>query len=274
MRADLHVHSTASDGTATPTELVELALGAGLDVLAIADHDSVAGLAEASRAAENTGLTLIPAVELSAVSQGIDVHILAYFVDPTEPRLLADLELLRAVRFRRASAMVEALSEAGYSVTLDDVLALSDGGAVGRSHVARALVGSGAAESVSDAFRRLIGRGMPFYVPKDSQSPENVISTMRDLGAIPVLAHPGVTQADPIIPQLVDAGLLGIEAYHADHTPEQRVAYATLAADLGLLVTGGTDFHGAAAPNPTLGSVDIPSEVVAALLAAGEARPA
>jgi predicted metal-dependent phosphoesterase TrpH len=272
MRADLHVHSTASDGTATPGELVSLALDCGLDVLAIADHDSVSGLPEAFRAAQGTELTLIPAVELSAVSDGLDIHVLAYFVDPFDPRLVDELVDLRAARSRRAQTMVEALSAAGYAVSLDDVLALSDGGAVGRSHVARALVGSGAAESVSDAFKRLIGRGMPFYVPKDSKSPETVISTMRELGAIPVLAHPGVTHADPIVPSLVKAGLLGIEAYHADHTPEQRVAYARLARDLGLLVTGGTDYHGTAAPNPALGSVDVPEDAVRALLAAGERR--
>jgi len=269
MRADLHVHSTASDGTATPAELVSLALERGLDVLAIADHDSVSGLAEANRAANDTGLTLVPAVELSAVSDGIDVHILAYFVDPADSGLQSQLSKLRAARHRRAEAMVAALADAGYAVSLEDVLALSDGGSVGRSHVARALVGSGAAESVSDAFRRLIGRGMPFYVPKDSTSPETVISAMRDIGAIPVLAHPGVTGANRLIPALVDAGLLGLEAYHADHTTQQRKAYTRLAEELGLLVTGGTDYHGSAAPNPTLGSVDIPESAIRALLAAG-----
>ncbi len=272
MRADLHVHSTASDGTATPSQLVSLALRNQLDVLAIADHDSVSGLSQAQAAAERTPLTLIPAVELSAVSDGVDIHILAYFIDPTDPRLLAELEDLRAARFRRAEAMVGALTDAGYAVSLEDVLALSDGGSVGRSHVARALVGSGAAESVSDAFKRLIGRGMPFYVPKDSKSPEAVISAMRDLGGIPVLAHPGVTRADHLIPELIGAGLLGIEAYHADHTVVQRDAYAQLAAESGLLVTGGTDFHGPHAPNPALGSVDVPDEAILALLAAGERR--
>ncbi len=273
MRADLHVHSTASDGTSTPSELVAAALDSDLDVLAIADHDSVAGLAESARAALGTRLTLVPAVELSAVSaDGLDVHILAYFVDPSDPGLIRALEELRAARFRRAESMVDALAGAGYEVTLDDVLALSDGGAVGRSHVARALVGSGAAESVSDAFRRLIGRGMPFYVPKDSRSPETVIAAVRGFGAIPVLAHPGVTQADPLVPSLVEAGLLGIEAYHADHTPAQREHYAAWARRLDLLVTGGTDFHGHAAPNPALGSIEIPPEAVEALLAAGAER--
>jgi 3',5'-nucleoside bisphosphate phosphatase len=269
MKADLHVHSTASDGTCTPSELVALALESGLSVLSIADHDSVSGLAEARLAAENTGLTLVPAVELSAVNDGIDVHILAYFVDPTDPRLESELAELRAARHRRAATMVAALRAAGYPVDIDSVLELSDGGAVGRSHVARALVGAGAAESVSDAFQRLIGRGMPFYVPKDSRSPETVISVMRELGAIPVIAHPGVTQVDHILPALMEAGLLGIEAYHADHTPEQRREYARLAADLGLLVTGGTDYHGPFAHNPMVGAIEVPEDAVLALLRAG-----
>jgi 3',5'-nucleoside bisphosphate phosphatase len=270
MRADLHVHSTASDGTATPAELVALALERGIGVLAITDHDSVSGLGEALDAAASTGLTIIPAVELSAVSDGMDIHILAYFVDQTDPRLETELVELRAARFRRARTMVDALSDAGYAVDLDTVLSLSNGGSVGRSHVARALVGTGAAESVSDAFTRLIGRGMPFYVPKDSRSPEAVISAMREIGAIPVLAHPGITHADELLPELIDAGLMGIEAYHADHTPEQRAEYARLAAARGLLVTGGTDFHGPTAPNAALGSIEVPESAVRALLDAGK----
>ncbi len=270
MRADLHVHSTASDGSVTPRELVKLALSNGVDVLAIADHDSVEGLAEAFEAAENTELTIVPAVEFSALHEDVDVHILAYFVDPHDTGLARELSELRAARRQRAEAMVVALSDAGYVVSLSDVLTLSDGGAVGRSHVARALVGSGAAESVSDAFERLIGRGMPFYVPKASKSPETVISLIRSFGAIPVLAHPGVTGIDERIGDLVEAGLLGIEAYHADHTPKQRLEYAELAVRLGLLVTGGSDFHGAYAHNPDLGSVYVPEAAVRGLLSAGE----
>lgn len=270
MRADLHVHTTASDGTLTPTQVVELAQERHVDVLAVADHDSVEGLGQAAQAARAAGITLVPAVELSAVADGIDVHVLAYFVDPGDPLLLDRLSELRASRGRRAEAMVAALADAGYPVTIQDVLALSDGGAVGRSHVARALVASGAAQSISDAFRRLIGRGRPYYVAKDSRSPREVVGIVRDLRAIPVLAHPGVTHADPLIDELVAAGILGIEAYHADHSPADRERYAALAARLGLLVTGGTDYHGPDAPNPELGSVDVPEQAVLALLAAGE----
>jgi predicted metal-dependent phosphoesterase TrpH len=164
--------------------------------------------------------------------------------------------------------MVEALTEAGHRVSFDDVLTFSGAGAVGRSHVARALVAAGAAESVPDAFQRLIGRHRPFYVPKVSTTAEEVVARIRGLGGLPVIAHPGVTCVDELIPGLVDAGLAGIEAYHADHTPVQRESYAAMAAALGVLATGGSDFHGIAVHAADLGDVDIPEPAIAAFLAA------
>lgn len=271
MKADLHTHTTASDGTVTPAGIVELALDRGIDFLAISDHDSVDGIAEACAASIGSGLTLIPACELSSVSSDRDVHILAYFVDVDDPRLLGHLADLRNARHRRAQSIVSALADAGFGVTLDDVLALSDGGAVGRSHVARAMVRAGHAADIADAFERFLGHGKPFYVQKDSRSPAEVISTICDLGAIPVLAHPGITKADDLMSELVSAGLMGIEAYHADHTPAQREYYAHWATRLNLLATGGTDYHGPHSPNPDLGSVAIPQQAVQALLDAGSA---
>jgi 3',5'-nucleoside bisphosphate phosphatase len=270
MRADLHVHSTASDGTLTPRQLIARAKANGVDVLAIADHDSVAGLGEGLEAANDAGIRLVPAVELSAVTDGRDTHLLAYFVDQDSPVLAEQLRRLREARLARAESMVAALNDAGFRVALADVLALSDGGAVGRSHVARALVDAGHADTVAEAFQTLIGRNRPFYVAKQSASLPEVITGVRELGAIPVLAHPGVTKVDDLIPEMLAAGLLGIEAYHADHTPEQVARYAALATAHGLLVTGGTDFHGPHAPNPDIGAVDVPEAAVRALLAAGE----
>lgn len=269
MKADLHVHSTASDGTLSPRDLVALAVQRGLSVLAITDHDSVEGLSEAREAAASTSLTLIPAVELSANAGGRDVHILGYFVRPDDEHLRSHLTDLRAARLRRAHSMVEALSEAGYSVSIDDVLELSAGGAVGRSHVARALVNRGHVDTVADAFQHLIGRGRPFYVAKDVRTPAEAIACIRDTGGIAVVAHPGISDVDDLLGSMIDSGLNGIEAYHADHTPAQRSHYAKIAADFGLLVTGGSDFHGPAAPNPALGTVAIPFEAVDALMAAG-----
>lgn len=269
MRADLHVHSTASDGTVSPAALVALALERGLSVLAIADHDSVEGLAEARSAAAGTQLTLVPAVELSSVSSsGHDIHILGYFIDPHDRTLLAHLEDLRDARMRRARTMVDVLNQAGYEIGMDDVLCLSGGGAVGRSHVARALVSAGHATDVADAFRRLIGRDRPFYVSKDVRTPEEAVSCIRESGGLAVIAHPGVNSMDDLIEPLTAHGLAGIEAYHADHSSKQRNHYAAMARDLGVLTTGGSDFHGPTAPNPALGSVEIPSAAIEAFLAA------
>ena len=267
MKADLHVHSTASDGTLSPSSLVDLALERGLSVLAIADHDSVSGLAEASAAAEGTSLTLIPAVEFSAAQGGFDVHILAYYVDPTSPVLAEELAALRHFRLERAEMIVTALQEGGVPITLESVLAISDGGAVGRSHIARALVEHGHADTVSSAFRSYVGRHAGYYREKRSRTPRAVVESIRESGAVPVLAHPGVTQSDELIPEMIAAGLLGIEAYHADHTPEQTERYAHMASELGMITTGGTDYHGPAAHNPELGSVHVPETSIRALLA-------
>lgn len=272
MKADLHVHSTASDGTLTPAELVTHARGQGVDVLAIADHDSVQGLPDAFQAAEEADILLVPAVELSAVVGIHDVHVLGYFIDHTDAQLAGHLRDLREARMRRAQTMIEALADAGYEMSMADIAAIADGGTIGRSHVARALVVAGHASSVRDAFERLIGRDKPFYVSKDVRPPAEVVEMIVSSGGLAVVAHPGVSRIDDIIDELVDAGLGGIEAYHADHTPEQRARYAALAAQRGLLVTGGSDYHGPNAPNPEVGSVDLPKQAVQALLAWGEER--
>jgi 3',5'-nucleoside bisphosphate phosphatase len=266
MKADLHVHSTASDGTLTPTALVELALREGLDVLAIADHDSVEGLAEALAAAQGTTLTVIPAVELSAALGDRDVHILGYFIDHEDPGLLAHLSTLRRARLERATRTVERLADAGIAVDLEDVLGLAAGGSVGRSHLARALVSRGHAEGVAQAFDRYIGRGRPYYVAKEVGGPADVIGIVRNAGGIAVVAHPGVGRLDDEIAGLAEAGLGGIEAYHADHDSRQRDYYAEMAERMGLFVTGGSDYHGPEAPNPILGSVKLPQAAVERLL--------
>lgn len=278
MRFDLHLHTTASDGHLTASALVEAAARAGLDAIAVTDHDSVDAIAPALYAADSLrasggpDLLVIPGVELSAAVDGRDVHVLGYFIDHTDGVLRSRLETLRTARLDRARSMVEALREAGYAVTIDEVLELAEGGAVGRSHVARALVERGHIASVAQAFEELIGRGQPYYVPKPAISPSEVVRIVRDAGGIPVLAHPGVTGIDDLVPALVADGLAGLEAYHAEHSPERRARYAAWAADLGLLVTGGSDFHGATAPGAGIGTVEIPDSVLADLLAARDTR--
>lgn len=272
MRADLHVHSTASDGVLTPTQLVSRALERGLTILALADHDSVEGVAEAQQSATGSSLRIIPAVEFSASVNERSIHILGYFVDPQDKALLLLLARLRESRTRRARAIVEALQTAGFEVSLANVLQISHGGAVGRTHIARALVNSGSASSVADAFERLVGRGMPFYRPKEPTAPAVCFRAILSAGGIPVLAHPGVTRADDLITGLISGGLLGIEAYHVEHSPAQRKRYAALAAERGLLVTGGSDFHSPIAHRRDLGSARVPAVAVDALIAAGERR--
>jgi hypothetical protein len=268
MRIDLHAHSTASDGVLAPAALVADAARAGVGVLGLTDHDSLEALPAALAAAQEVGVVLVPGVELSVGPvDGRDVHILGYFVDPGDRRLQERLSFFRAARLDRAARMVTALSEAGIDIALADVLALAEDGAVGRSHVARALVNGGHVASVDEAFERYLSRGRPFYHAKSATDPAEAVHLLVDAGAVPVLAHPGLSDADDLIPGLVAAGLVGIEAYHADHSPQDQARYEHVAHSLGLLVTGGSDHHGPGTPSAPLGSVDVPDHVWPDLLA-------
>lgn len=258
MRADLHVHSRMSDGTLPPRELVELAARNQVSVLGLADHDSVSGIREAVEVSVPLGVTVIPAVELSAAVDDRSLHILGYGIDVANPPLLAALADLRSARMERAGAIVAALRAEGYDISPGAVMALSAGGAVGRTHIARALVSLGHAEDVSDAFERFVGRGRPFYRPKAHLEPRSAIELIIGSGGIAVLAHPGVSGTSDLIGYLVAAGLRGVEAHHVEHTAAQRDSLVKQADDLGLLKTGGTDYHSPDAPHPDLGEVSIP----------------
>lgn len=259
---DLHLHSTASDGVLAPAALVELAARAGCPAIALTDHDSVAGVPEALAEAATTPVTVIPAVELSAGVDGRDMHVLGYHVDHTDPTLLARLQRLREIRAERAERIVASLHEAGIDVALEDVLRLADGGAVGRAHVAQLLVSTGHAASVEDAFKRLLGRAAPHYIPKPLAAPAEVIGWILDAGGVPVLAHPGLSQVDDLIAELVGDGLAGIEAHHSAHDAETVHRYVELAHRLGLIVTGGSDFHGLDREGDQLGRANVPVDVV------------
>jgi len=272
MTLDLHTHSTASDGTLAPAALIAAAKDAGLDAISLCDHDSVAGTAEALSAGREYGITVIPGVELSAETGGISVHILGYFIDHTDPDLERLLGSLRDVRLERARAIVQVLAQGGYDLKLEDVLSFTDGGSVGRAHVAMALVDAGHVPTVGAAFSRMLGRGRPFYVPKPVAEPEAVIETIRGAGGLAVLAHPGVSGTGHLIAQLQDAGLEGIEAYHAQHSSDERLHYATIAAERGLIVTGGSDFHVAGEGRAKLGDGGLPAEALSALLDAAGSR--
>ncbi|USQ83342.1 PHP domain-containing protein [Streptomyces phaeoluteigriseus] len=249
MRIDLHCHSTASDGTDTPAELVRNAAAAGLDVVALTDHDSTRGYAEAI-AALPSGLTLVTGAELSCRIDGISMHMLAYLFDPDEPALLAERELVRDDRVPRARGMVARLNELGVPVTWEQVARIAGEGSVGRPHVATALVELGVVPTVSDAFTQdWLSDGGRAYVEKHETDPFEAIRLVKAAGGVTVFAHPaaskrGRTVPESAIAELATAGLDGIEVEHMDHDDDTRARLRGLAADLGLLVTGSSDYHG------------------------------
>jgi predicted metal-dependent phosphoesterase TrpH len=249
VRIDLHCHSTASDGTDTPAELVRNAAAAGLDVVALTDHDTTRGHAEAV-AALPSGLTLMTGAELSCRVDGVSMHMLAYLFDPDEPALLAERELVRDDRVPRARAMVAKLNELGVPVTWEQVARIAGEGSVGRPHVAAALVELGVVPTVSDAFTQdWLADGGRAYAEKHETDPFEAIRLVKGAGGVTVLAHPaaekrGRTVAESTIAELAAAGLDGIEVDHMDHAADTRARLRGLAKELGLLVTGSSDYHG------------------------------
>ncbi|MBY8341332.1 PHP domain-containing protein [Streptomyces spinosirectus] len=249
MRIDLHAHSTASDGTDTPAELVRNAAAAGLDVVALTDHDTTRGYAEAI-AALPEGLTLVTGAELSCRIGGVSMHLLAYLFDPEEPALLAERELVRDDRVPRAQGMVAKLNALDVPVTWEQVRRIAGEGSVGRPHVATALVELGVVASVNDAFTQdWLADGGRAYVEKHETDPFEAIRLVKAAGGVTVFAHPaaakrGRTVPESAIAEMAAAGLDGIEVDHMDHDEDTRARLRGLAKDLGLLTTGSSDYHG------------------------------
>ena len=249
MRIDLHTHSSASDGTDTPGELVLNAAAAGLDVVALTDHDTTRGYAEAI-AALPEGLTLVTGAELSCRIDGVSMHMLAYLFDPEEPALLAERELVRDDRVPRAQGMVAKLNELGVPVTWEQVLRIAGDGSVGRPHVASALVELGVVPTVGDAFTQdWLADGGRAFVEKHETDPFEAIRLIKAAGGVAVFAHPaaskrGRTVPESAIAEMAAAGLDGIEVDHMDHDPDTRARLRGLAKELGLLTTGSSDYHG------------------------------
>ncbi|WMX45193.1 PHP domain-containing protein [Streptomyces roseicoloratus] len=249
MRIDLHTHSTASDGTDTPAELVRNAAAAGLDVVALTDHDTTRGYAEAV-AALPEGLTLVTGAELSCRYDGVGLHMLAYLFDPEEPALLAERELVRDDRVPRARAMVTKLQELGVPVTWEQVARIAGDGSVGRPHVAEALVEAGVVPDVSGAFTSdWLADGGRAYVEKHELDPLDAIRLVKAAGGVTVFAHPLAVKRGECVPEsaiaeLAAAGLDGIEVDHMEHDEPTRARLRGLAKELGLLVTGSSDYHG------------------------------
>jgi 3',5'-nucleoside bisphosphate phosphatase len=248
MRADLHVHSSASDGTDAPGEVMRRAALAGLDVVALTDHDTVAGHAPA-REALPRALTLLPGMELSCRLDGHSLHLLAYLFDPGEPELARQTRRIREDRELRARAMVRRLADLGVAISWDQVAAIAGTGVVGRPHIARALVASGAIAEASQAFTRdWIDEGGRAYVERYALDPVRAIGMVRAAGGVTVLAHPragrGWVVSDEQIAALAAVGLAGVEVFHPDQPAAERAALLGLGRDLGLVATGGSDDHG------------------------------
>ncbi len=273
MRIDLHTHTTASDGMLGPAALIAEAAARSVGLLAVADHDTTASVDAALAAGRDVGIEVWPAVELSCDIEAGEVHILGYFINHRLNWFQALLGRLREGRADRAERMVQRLAALGAPVDFNRVRELSDGGAIGRPHVARALVEAGHVRDVSEAFERFIGRHGPAYVERLKVTPAQAVEVIRAAAGLAVLAHPGWGRQDEMIPELVVAGLDGIEIYYPDHTPAQVEHYRTVAAQHGLLATGGTDFHGGnLATRVPLGSQYVPEAIVAPLRATAASR--
>jgi predicted metal-dependent phosphoesterase TrpH len=272
---DLHLHTTASDGAFSPTLIVQMALEAGLRAMAITDHDTMDGVEVAVAAAAGTGLAVIPGVEISSDLPQGEAHILGYYLDAHNPELVELLAILRKSRWERAQRMVEKLGALGMPVSWDRVAAIANGGAVGRPHVARALMEAGHVSSVQDAFALYIGREGPAYVDRYKLAPAEVTRAVVRWGGLPVLAHPSfVPDLTTLLPLLLPAGLVGLEVYYTGYPPEVTANLLRLARSSGLVGTGGSDFHGrSVVPGAVLGSVAVPYSVVEEL-EARRVRPA
>ncbi|GAB95960.1 hypothetical protein KILIM_030_00020 [Kineosphaera limosa NBRC 100340] len=271
VRIDLHTHSDASDGTGSPGQVVAEAAAAGLDVVALTDHDSTRGWDEASRAAREHGIDLLPGMEISCTYYGTSIHLLSYLHDPQFEPLLAQLEHARASRDTRAQRIVDRLATV-VPLTWDQVRAqVSDGATVGRPHIADALVASGAVADRTEAFDRYLYNGSPYYASHYAIDVLEAIELVRAAGGVPVFAHPfaqkrGRIVDESVIAQMRDAGLVGIEVNHPDHDPAQTRRALEAARTFGLLVTGSSDYHGDGKPN-RLGEQLTSPQVLAQILA-------
>jgi predicted metal-dependent phosphoesterase TrpH len=261
---DLHTHTTASDGRCTPAELVSRAAAAGVRVLSVTDHDTVAGYRPAAAACARSGIELVAGIEITAIRDGIDVHTLGYFIDVHSPALARFLEAQRRDRMNRIRAIIDRLRQHGIDLDAEAILAPAreDGAkSAGRPWVARALVDGGHVATTSEAFSRWLSRGQPAFVPRQGDTPEQVIAHVHEAGGIASIAHPATLAHDEWLPAFVEAGLDAVEAYHTDHDGPTTARYLAFANRHGLAVSGGSDFHGHASHGGSLpGTVSLPRE--------------
>lgn len=246
IEVDLHCHTTASDGLLTPWELVKEAAACGLKGIGITDHDTMSGWSEAERAGKAFGIDILKGIELNTDWHGKEVHILGYEIDPESPAVLEKLRRLQDARLNRMFEILRKLRNLGIEVPLSEIQNIARGESVGRPHIAQVLVNKGIVKTIKEGFDRFIGSGAPAYVPRYKLSPEEGISLVREAGGVAVLAHPGVYRLEEAVPQWIEMGLQGIEVSHSEHSPKDEQRYRELAKNYGLIMTGGSDFHGEA----------------------------
>lgn len=249
IEADLHTHTIASDGTERPAANVQMAFDAGLGAIAITDHDTVSGVAEALSAGRELGIEVVPGVEISTVANGQDIHVLGYYIDINNEQFLHRLASLRDTRDTRNNMIIDRLQQLGLDITMAEVLReveniKSKGDTVGRPHIAAVLLNKGYVSSISEAFDRYLGTGAAAYANPPRIEPATAIGWIQEAGGKAVLAHPGIYHDDALVEAIIHQGLDGIEVYHSDHTSEEEAKYLSLAQRSGLLITAGSDFHG------------------------------
>ena len=259
-RVDLHLHSTASDGTRSPTEVVREAARRGVTGISLTDHDTTDGMEEAALEAERSGITFLVGAELSANEPGRSVHILAYGFRPDAPGIRRFFSDYREARNQRAARIVERLQGQGLGIGLDDVMAEAGDGVITRAHIGRALVRIGAVPDQQTVFGRYLSRGGPAFVEKPPTPPERVFDMVHRAGGVTVLAHPGRTHGASAIRRWAEQGLNGVEVLHPHNKPNVRRRLAALADELGLLRAGGSDWHGPDSARAELGSEQVPTE--------------
>ena len=240
---DLHLHTTCSDGNDSPEDLVEAAVSAGYKTISITDHDTVTGVIRGIEAAKGMPIEIIPGIELSAIDYSDDIHILGYFIDYRDPEFLRRIDFFKEKRRERAEEIVHNLNRIGLDIQIDTVFRTAHGSPIGRPHIAEALLSEELITTYGEAFR-YIGADGPAYVPKYTVKPSEAIEIILKSGGIPVLAHPGVIERDELIPEYKEYNLMGIEAIHPFHSLEKQLYYEQLAEKYGLLITGGSDWHG------------------------------
>jgi len=242
---DLHCHSTASDGTLKPQDLVALAVNRGLQAIGLTDHDTIEGWSEAEKAAQKLGITLIKGIEINTDWRGQEIHILGYGMDEYNTSFKNHLYSIQEKRILRIKKIVDRLQSLGFKISFEEINNFSKGESIGRPHVAQALVAKGYVKDTQTAFNRFLKIGAPAYVPRYKLDPEQAVKIIRKAGGVAVLAHPGSQRIDfNQIQELAIAGLQGIEICHPDHSPEHFRVYKEIAVKLGLLTTGGSDYHG------------------------------